>query len=154
MSAAAFGAQLRELLFVVAQRWWSMCSCGGRVLYNVNESKTRGREGERRTFSLWRYDFLSVPPKKKRHISEFLCKICRHRAKPGPQRRRVEGKPEVIMRERKATPERRMSETSHGLFIIPQSSSSITLTHSPAPPLALFHHFAVRPPFLTPRTPL
>lgn len=42
------------------------------------------------------------------------------------RRRSFGGKPEVRMRARKATPERRMSETSHGLFIIPQSSSSIT----------------------------
>lgn len=34
MSRAAFGVlyNSKELQFVVAQRWWSMCSCGGRVV--------------------------------------------------------------------------------------------------------------------------
>lgn len=107
--------------------------------------------GGRRSFSLWRWEFLSIPTKTpKRTFLSSSVKVCRHRAKPGPQRRRVEGKAEVKLRGRKATPERRMSETSHGLFIIPQSSSSITLRplHS-SPLLALFHHFAVRPPSLT-----
>lgn len=59
LSAAAL--IVKELLFVVGPRWWSMCSCGGRGLYKVNESKTRGWEAE-----------SFCPSKYKLYIPEFL----------------------------------------------------------------------------------
>lgn len=45
MSRAAFGVlyNSKELQFVVAQRWWSMCSCGGRVVECEWEENTVGK---------------------------------------------------------------------------------------------------------------
>lgn len=97
MSAAAALTALynsNQLLFVVAERWWSMCSCGGRVLYNVNGSKTRARE---RNWVLL-YATKCLCPSWSREIQnipDFLC-----------ERSRAGGEPEVKLREGKATSER------------------------------------------------
>lgn len=92
--------------------------CGGRVLCSVGERRTSGRETE--------FLRVSVHPQKQiktRNVHSWILPLKSVAA--GPQRRRVEGEPEVKLSERKATPERRLMV----------SSSSLNHHHpSPGPP--------------------
>lgn len=92
--------------------WWTAVPehvpCGGRVLCSESESRTSGRETE--------FLRVSVYPEKQiktRNVHSWIPPLKSVAA--GPQRRRVEGEPEVKLRERKATPERRLMVASSSL---------------------------------------
>lgn len=148
MSAAALRAAYnsRELLFVVAQRWWSMCSCGGRVLYNVNESKTGGR-GEKEFF----FVALRVSVRPNKNVQSWIPPLKYVATERSRGRRGGGSKVKQRLNWEGGRPPLR-GEWARRLMV---SSSSLNHHHpSPCPPsssplLALFHHFAVRPPSLS-----
>lgn len=102
--------------------WWTAVPehvpCGGRVLCSASESRTSGRETQFLRVSVYLEKQI-----KTRNVHSWIPPL--KSVSAGPQRRRVEGEPEVKLRERKATPERRLTV----------SSSSLNHHHpSPCPP--------------------